>query len=270
MPKWFTQFLPSHTPPRWTEEHYTKSSSLELTTEKNTQASTFPSMNTPTTTTAIDTLPPPVVQSLSSSNSKARRKGKKAARVKGLSVHWARFRKRIGTSTAPDSSSLFGESAVESNFARRLESAESSDYVDEVVVDRNWSEEIKSSISHSEHGGSPEKTTSHPPDRGNSDHESVTEDKFWSLSTPITILRYRAWPLFMEIFSSRFLDDKAEQHYAQVRPLCDFLPDMLVSFCGYQGKLVSQEIISSVGISVAHLQLGTGVHLHSTQPNRKA
>ncbi|KAH9479238.1 hypothetical protein JR316_0007826 [Psilocybe cubensis] len=214
MLKWFAQFLSSNTPPQWTEDHYTKSS-LELSAEKNTQASPVPSMNTPTTSTAIDTLPPPAVQSLSSSNSKARRKNKKTARVKGLSVHWASFKKRIGTGTAPDSSSLFGESAVESNFTRRLESAETSDYVDEVVVDRNWSEEIKSSISHSEHGGSPEKTTSHPPDRGNSDHESIADDKFWSLSMPITFMRYRAWPLFMEIFSSRFLDDKAEQHYAQ-------------------------------------------------------
>lgn len=217
MPKWFDKFLPSYTAPQWTEQHYTKPTSLEINTEKNTQDSTLPSMNTPTTSTAIDTLPPPVVQSLSSSNTKARRKGKKAARVKGLSVHWAQFRKRIGTGTAPDSSSLFGESAAESNYTRRLESAEASDYVDEVVVDRNWSEEIKSSISHSDHGASPEKSgTSHPPERGNSDHESVAEDKFWGLSTPITILRYQAWPLIMEIFSSRFLDDKAEQHYAQV------------------------------------------------------
>ncbi|PPQ93876.1 hypothetical protein CVT25_013585 [Psilocybe cyanescens] len=216
MPKWFDKFLPSYTAPQWTEQHYTKPTSLEINTEKNTQDSTLPSMNTPTTSTAIDTLPPPVVQSLSSSNTKARRKGKKAARVKGLSVHWAQFRKRIGTGTAPDSSSLFGESAAESNYTRRLESAEASDYVDEVVVDRNWSEEIKSSISHSDHGASPEKSgTSHPPERGNSDHESVAEDKFWGLSTPITILRYQAWPLIMEIFSSRFLDDKAEQHYAQ-------------------------------------------------------
>lgn len=213
-------------------------------------------MATPTTTTATD-LPLPVISS--STNARA---SKKSARFDNLSVHWARFRKRMGAGTVLDNSSLLGESAAETNYIRRLENAETSDFVDEVVVDRMWSEEIKSSVTHSDHGASPEKSgTSHPPERGTgtSDHESVSEEKFKAL----TMLRYRAVPLFMEIFSSRFLDDKAEQHYAQV---CCYIQRFFP--CKTQipniqpGKLVFEKILGVVGFSVAHRQLGIGMHFH--------
>ncbi|KDR80820.1 hypothetical protein GALMADRAFT_241276 [Galerina marginata CBS 339.88] len=214
MPQWLHRLFASNHPPQWIEEHLTKPSSLTVSTDKDIRDSTnLPPMATPTTSTAIDhSLPPPVLQSSAASQSRRR---KKSARINGLSVHWARFKKRLGTGTAPSSSSQIGESAAEHSYTRRMEMSETSDYVDEVVVDRTWTDEIKSSISHSEHGGSPEKSGgSHPPERA-SDHDSIIDDGFWNLSTPLTILRYRTWPFIMEIFSSRFLDEKAEEHYAQ-------------------------------------------------------
>ncbi|KAJ3504573.1 hypothetical protein NLJ89_g7867 [Agrocybe chaxingu] len=139
------------------------------------------------------------------------------ARVGGLTVHWARFKKRIGTGTAPSSSSHIGDSAVETGYSRRMEMApEANDVVDEVVVDRVWTEEIKSSVTHSDNGASPEKSGgSHQQNHGASDHGSLNYEGRWRWWTPFAIIRYRTWPLLMEIFSSRFVDEKSEQHYAQ-------------------------------------------------------
>ncbi|KAF9560107.1 hypothetical protein CPC08DRAFT_708306 [Agrocybe pediades] len=215
MPQWLDRLLNTDISRQWTNTPQNTPSFDMPLTEKGTFDSTTPTKAASDDNDQENTLPPPVVQG-SSASYQTRRGKKKSARMNGLSVHWARFKKRIGTGTAPSSSSVIGESAAEQSYTRRLEMSENIDYVDEVVVDRNWSEEIKSSITQSEHGASPEKSgTSHPMERGLSDHESVAEDNFWGFSTPLTILRYRAWPLVMEIFSSRFMDDKAEQHYAQ-------------------------------------------------------
>lgn len=129
------------------------------------------------------------------------------------------FKRRLGTGTAPSSSSLIGESAAESSYTKRMEGAArgDEDEVNEVVVDRIWSEDIKSSTTHSEHGASPEKSgASHPVGPSNSDHESLAPEGFWNAWSPIVFFRWRFWPVIVEIFSSRFPDEKSEQHYAQV------------------------------------------------------
>ncbi|KAF9466167.1 hypothetical protein BDZ94DRAFT_1252261 [Collybia nuda] len=173
---------------------------------------------TPATSTAVDSLPIPVLQN-SGSHSVASRRKRKSARISGLSVHWAKFKRRVGTGTAPSSSSLIGESAAESSYTRRIEGNAGlgdNEEVNEVVVDRIWSEEIKSSVTHSDHGGSPEKSGgSHPVQPSNSDHESLSNEGFWSLVTPLIFLRWRLWPAIVEIFSSKFVDEKDEHHYAQ-------------------------------------------------------
>jgi len=215
MPQWLERLLTTDIPRQWTEDTGKTGPFNQALAEKDIYDSTTLTMATSESTGHENTLPLPVVQA-SSSSLQMRRSRKKSARMNGLSVHWARFKKRMGTGTAPSSSSIIGESAAEQSYTRRMEMSENRDYVDEVVVDRNWTEEIKSSVSQSDHGGSPDKSGgSHPNERGLSDHESVAEDNFWGISTPITILRYRAWPFVMEIFSSRFMDEKAEQHYAQ-------------------------------------------------------
>ena len=216
MPQWLDRLNAPIPPPKWIEQDRP---SLIIMTSKDTQGSTIQAtMTTPTTSTVVDnSLPPPVVQSIASS-SHSRRLRKKTVRVAGLSVHWARFKKRMGTAVAPSSSSVIGESAAENSYTRKIESTEVADYLDEVVVDRSWTEEIKSSVSYSDHNGSPEKSGgSHQPNQGTSDHDSIVYDGFWSSSTVLAILRWRTWPFIMEIFSSRFVDEKSEQHYAQVR-----------------------------------------------------
>jgi osomolarity two-component system, sensor histidine kinase SLN1 len=116
---------------------------------------------TPITPTTPNDLPLPVLQSTNSISS--RRKRKKSARFEALTVHWANMKRRIGTGTAPSSSSV-GSTGDSHNTRRPNQDAiheEDKEDVDEVVVDRAWSEEIKSSVTQSDHGASPEKSTSH-------------------------------------------------------------------------------------------------------------
>lgn len=197
---------------KWTEE-----AAMASGTEKGGSSNT--AMPTPGTSSAIDaSLPVPVLQNTGNYSVSSRRK-KKSARVGGLAVHWARFKRRVGTGTAPSSSSLIGESAAENSYTRRMEEAARSDNeeVNEVVVDRVWSEDIKSSITHSEHGASPEKSGgSHPIGPSTSDHESLVPEGFFSTWMPLVFLRWRLCPAIVEVFSSSFVDEKSENHYAQV------------------------------------------------------
>jgi len=129
-----------------------------------------------------------------------------------------------------------------------------------VVVDRIWSEDIKSSITHSEHGASPEKSGGSHPAGGpsTSDHESLGPEGFWNTFSPIVLLRWRIWPAIVELFSSSFADEKSEVHYAQVwrhtlEALCsDTFPNL--------GKLVHQKIPCIVGVAVAYSQLGSWLY----------
>ncbi|RDB15349.1 Autoinducer 2 sensor kinase/phosphatase LuxQ [Hypsizygus marmoreus] len=194
---------------------------------KWTDAVAMPSLRTevdssntgmPTSSTVIDdSLPLPVLTGPANISYSSRRK-RKSVRISGLAVHWARFKRRVGTGTAPSSSSLIGESAAESSYTKRMEGAAQGDddEVNEVVVDRVWSEDIKSSVTHSEHGGSPEKSgASHHIGPSNSDHDSLVPEGFWNSWSILVFIRWRLWPAIVEIFSSRFADEKSEQHYAQ-------------------------------------------------------
>ncbi|KAJ3558702.1 hypothetical protein NM688_g766 [Phlebia brevispora] len=90
--------------------------------------------------------------------------------------------------------------------------------VDEVVVDREWSSDLKSS-EHSEHGGSPEKSGVSNPQGGfggtNTDRDSLAihADGFWASCTPLVWIRYRIWPVVFSFFSTEFMDEKSEAHY---------------------------------------------------------
>lgn len=202
---------------RWTEE--VALPTLRLGSEKRGYLAWSPGIPTPATSTTMDdNLPFPAVQKPGNVVALARRK-RKSVRI-GLSVHWARFKRRIGTGTAPSSSSLINDSGDESVYIGRSDRGgrppDDGDTVDEVVVDRAWSEDLKSSVYHSEHGGTPERTGSHQVGQTPSDRESMTHEGFWSLWNPLVILRWRIWPSILGIFCSRFLDEKSEQHYAQV------------------------------------------------------
>lgn len=167
-------------------------------------------------------LPPPVVQDDHQSGGR-RSRSKKNARIDGgLRVHWDRFVRKLGSGTAPSTSSNFEESVGESSGYPRSRlghpafSEPQEDRVDEVVVDREWSDEIKSSsITHSEHGGSPEKTGSNHHGGTNTDRDSfaIRPEGFWGLCRPLILLRWRLWPATYSFFCTHFMDEKSEMHY---------------------------------------------------------
>jgi len=162
-------------------------------------------------------LPVPVQQGAGSESCK--RKQKNARIGGGLKVYWANFRKRIGTGTAPSTTSMVGDGSAtgSSNTRPATTTDDEKEEVDEIVVDRAWSEEIKSSVAHSEAGvvASPEKSNGHyQPAETSVDHESLQHyEGFWALSSPLVFIRWRCWPLVKEFFTSRFFDQKAEERY---------------------------------------------------------
>ncbi|OCH85880.1 hypothetical protein OBBRIDRAFT_762246 [Obba rivulosa] len=187
---------------------------------------------TPLQTPAVHSgpgLPPPVLQSSlrRGAADKAQQQQKKSARVNGgLRVHWDRFKRKMGSGTAPSTSSAFepeesiGDSS--SGFPRSRHGGgahvdDTDELVDEVVVDREWSDEIKSSSgTHSEHGGSPEKSGGSNHLGGtNTDRESLAIHPigFWGLSPVLVFLRWRLWSTAVSFFSTRFMDERSEQHY---------------------------------------------------------
>ncbi|TFK48405.1 hypothetical protein OE88DRAFT_1713978 [Heliocybe sulcata] len=96
-----------------------------------------------------------------------------------------------------------------------MDSLDEDGVVDEVVVDRMWSEDMKSSVSPSDFEGTPEKSTTHQPGT-TTDHESFTQiEGFWASSTPLLFLRGMIWPPIDRFFHLRFDDAPIEEHYTK-------------------------------------------------------
>jgi osomolarity two-component system sensor histidine kinase SLN1 len=189
-----------------------------------------------------DSMPLPV------STSRASSRKKKNARIESplepprqkLRVHWSRFVKRMGTATAPSSSSVIGgeestngDGSFYYGRARRhvsnpMQDDDEKREVDEVgewhacschvcrglmmvaVVDREWSHDVKTSIVDASEA--PDHTSHHPGTTG--DHESVAVDSaFWGCCTPLIVLRYRCWPAVVDFFHTQFHDLSSEGHY---------------------------------------------------------
>ncbi len=140
----------------------------------------------------------------------------------GLRVYWTRFRRRLGAGTAPSTSSLVDSSAQGSNDGLRSDTqgvrqGEDDAEVDEVIVDRNWTDEIKSSVSLSEPDISLERPGGHHVPGPNTDRDSFAPHTggFWGLCIPLIILRWRVFPAIVDFFSSKFPNQKSEQHYVK-------------------------------------------------------
>jgi osomolarity two-component system sensor histidine kinase SLN1 len=99
---------------------------------------------------------------------------------------------------------------------KKADDEDESGEVDEVVVDRAWSEDIKSTVV-SEYGGAhPERSNSHGQALTNTDHDSLaawTAHGFWGSCMPLIILRYRLWPTILNFFSMQFEDKHFEKHF---------------------------------------------------------
>ncbi|KDQ26517.1 putative Tco5 histidine kinase [Pleurotus ostreatus PC15] len=205
MPFWTRSTVSSVASTKWTEDVALQCAEKALDTSVKT-----------TTPSDGPTLPPPAI---SNGNGSASRKRKSARVGVSFSVHWEKFRRRIGTGTAPSTSSILNESAADSSILQPTHCYRYEDEdvdVDDVVVDRIWSEELKSSVSHSENGVSPEKSGDSHPQTAVSDHESIVpHGGFWASSTALIILRWRVWPAVKDFFDSKFTDEKSEQHYVQ-------------------------------------------------------
>ncbi|TFK71678.1 hypothetical protein BDN72DRAFT_895509 [Pluteus cervinus] len=166
-------------------------------------------------TRSVSVLPTPVTQQDPSGASRPANR-RKSARIAWLSVYWASFKKRMG-GTIPSSSSFIGDSIADGSTNTRGDVSEKAnddeDFgVDEVVVDRVWSEELKSSAT-SDPGGEKHSYTQNP--RSQSEPGSLEHYTPWQWSTPFFVLRWRVWPKILYVFKPRFADDKAEYHYAQ-------------------------------------------------------
>lgn len=215
-------------------------------------------------------LPPPATNY-------SERKTKKTRISMGLRVRWDRFLRKIGSGTAPSTSSAFDDSSRDSTGYHRSKvggilRAMDGDEVDEVVVDREWSGEIKSSV-HSEHGGTPEKSHGSNPQAGyggtNTDRDSVAihADGCWSSNIVLIWLRYRMWAFIYGFFSTRFMDEKSENHYKKENW---FLRKVSVTLTSYRETcplLSMPTVFGPLGCCVLHRQLGFGDGLYPT-PSR--
>jgi hypothetical protein len=189
------------------------------------------------TTPAENILPVPVQQGARSESSK--RKQKKNARIGGgVRVYWSKFTKHLGTGTAPSTTSMIGDGSAVDSFHTRAtttETDEEKDEVDEVVVDRIWSEKIRSSdaLSDAEVAAENPEQPSYLP-RETSEHESLKNyEGFWALASPLVFIRWKLWPRVMEFFSCRFFDPKAEDRYQREN-----------WFVRKVGKLVREKLLS--------------------------
>jgi osomolarity two-component system, sensor histidine kinase SLN1 len=174
--------------------------------------------NTASTRTVVnDTLPPPVLQS---SPDASRSSQKKTTAIQRLSVRWQNLKKHMGTTTAPSSSSVHGDRTAQSNSShhKTLQVTGDNEKVDEIVVDRVWSDGIMSSSAPSEHIASPDKSGGSHRNTTSMDQESLSPPSGLRSSFPLVVVfRCKIWPAVLNFFNSSFSDQAEELRYRQER-----------------------------------------------------
>ncbi|KIJ65498.1 hypothetical protein HYDPIDRAFT_110594 [Hydnomerulius pinastri MD-312] len=159
----------------------------------------------------------PVPVALAGTAGSGRRKKRKTARINGLKVHWAQFLKRVGTESPSNSSAIVDSSLDSSQLRQRTDDDVDADEVDEIVVDRDWTEDLKSSLNQSSERG-PEKSADshvHVGGTGTSvghDSSALPEDSrlFWRL---VYWVRWEVWPAVDKFFHVRFYDERTEERF---------------------------------------------------------
>ncbi|KAH7890900.1 Tco5, signal transduction HAMP domain histidine kinase [Phlebopus sp. FC_14] len=161
-------------------------------------------------------LPGPVT--LAGTASPGRRKKRKTARINYLKLLWARFVKRVGIDPPSDSSATIDSSLDGSQVRPRTED-DDSDEVDEIVVDRDWTEDLKSSLNQTslDRGQQAKSADSHIHAGGTGTsvgHDSTTmpEDHHF-LGRFIIYLRWELWPAIDNFFRVRFFDENIEERF---------------------------------------------------------
>ncbi|KZT19596.1 hypothetical protein NEOLEDRAFT_1158991 [Neolentinus lepideus HHB14362 ss-1] len=148
--------------------------------------------------------------------STSRRRHKKARIEGGLRVHWERFRKRMGTGTAPSTSEQPDESTtVESGMrvgTSKFVHLGEVDEVDEIVVDREWVG--GPSVTHSEGAeGTPEKSAALCQGTSTDVESVVVYTGFWVKYRALAFLRFELWRSIYNFFWISFEDARSEEHY---------------------------------------------------------
>ncbi|KZT34639.1 hypothetical protein SISSUDRAFT_1052488 [Sistotremastrum suecicum HHB10207 ss-3] len=148
----------------------------------------------------------------------------------GLKVHWARFKKRIGTGSAfsesildvgdgTDASGSYKPHSLFRQNGNAQDGQDELDEVDEVVVDNMLMHSgVPGSVTHSEHLSSPE-----APSHGQQTDQSETftagtgtgarSEGLFERFPLLTWLRWRVWPALVGVFTLRFFEPKMEEHY---------------------------------------------------------
>ncbi|KAG1907991.1 Tco5, signal transduction HAMP domain histidine kinase [Suillus fuscotomentosus] len=137
-------------------------------------------------------------------------------------VYWECFMKRMGTES-PSLSSALVDSIRDSGQVRlRTEDSTDVDEVDEIVVDRDWAEDIKNSPDHSQYA-SDNSGDSHMANVGaragtSVGHESTAfPDDGGFFRQFLVLLRWEVWPAVHNFFLVRFNDEKTEARYQEER-----------------------------------------------------
>ena len=171
-------------------------------------------------------LPVPVAQTSS------RRRKTKTARFAGIKVHWMRFVKRVGADSPPSDSSAVADSCFESNQTRQQTDDDvEEDEVDEIIVDRDWTEDLRSSLNQPSERGPTRSSDSHA-QIGTSlgrDTSAMPDDSHF-FSASLWSLRWKAWPAIVKFFYVRFLDDRTEERFHKEHWFIKKVPLSLLPF----------------------------------------
>ena len=227
-------------------------------------------------------LPPPAVSSPGGGRRAqgqvcTRRTRIKESAARGLQVQWQRLLRRFGAGAMPSSSSadIDTESVGEASAAHGSYSfeqyrrkyprpLEEMDYVDEVVVDREWGEDVRSSSVHSGHGGEKSGTGMHGQ---TSDADSVVNmhDDVHGSNSIVAFLRYRLWSAIVGFFVTQFVDEKSEDQYRKENW---FLRKVRHRSSQRRAERITVPIEPSPLVCrILHLELGTLCHLRSEAHN---
>jgi osomolarity two-component system, sensor histidine kinase SLN1 len=206
-----------------------------------------------------DILPAPVLQDTSGRTSNRQRSNT-------LASYWANLTNYIGSAASPTDSSV--NTSLEHHPLEKPPASfggDDTEEVDEIVVDRSWSDDWRNSDSESDHDASspgksgPSNLDSNLPLDPYSPAPGSTG--FWVSCKLCILVRWRIWPAILGFFSSRFLDDVSEQKYkrenwstAKVR---GFVLDARKAHALYQ-------VSGYMGIIVSRPHVALGCHICST------
>lgn len=142
----------------------------------------------------------------------------KRGRARGLRVYWECFMKRMGTKSPSLSSALVDSIRDGGQVQLGTEAGTDVDEVDEIVVDRNWTEDMKNSPDHSEYAldNSGDSYMAHVgtgTDTGIGHESTAFPDDGGFFRPFLVLLRWEVWPAVHRFFHVRFNDEKTEERY---------------------------------------------------------